>query len=138
MLLGFRLLHMIGFMLWMGGAITVAFTAAAPSETPRAARGTLRRASLALVTPGMLLSFIGGLGMLLPRFTDVYARAAWMHGKLTLLLVLAAMTGILGGKLRKSTDGSADVPNSTFRKLGIAMLLLSTVVIGLAVLKPGA
>ena len=129
---------MVGFMLWMGSAITVAFIASAPTETPQASRAALRRTTRWLIGPSMLVAFTGGLAMLLPNFGSVYSKAGWMHGKLFILLLLAGLTGALTGKLRRSADGSKDVPARDFLRIGIVMLVLAVIVISLAVLRPGS
>ncbi|MCA9528697.1 MAG: CopD family protein [Myxococcales bacterium] len=135
----YRFLHMIGMALWVGGAVAVALSAArlppASAEAQRAAQG-LRKASLLVATPGMVLAFIGGLGMLIPNWTTLYAKAGWMHGKLALVVVLAALTGVLSGKLRKTASGSAEVAPRTFRILGWVMALIAVVIIALAVFRP--
>ena len=129
---------MLGFMVWIGGAIAISLAASATTETPQATRGNLHRASMAVVAPGILAAWVGGLGMLLPHFSEVYARAGWMHTKLTLLILLSGLTGALSAKLRKSANGSSDVSAATFRKIGVVMFLLASVVISLAVIRPGS
>lgn len=121
-----RIVHVIGNILWLGGgavaALFMAQLAAAPQDTRVAAARAVRKLILGLVTPGMLLSFAGGLYMLLTHWSTVYARAPWMHTKLLLGLIAAAFSGVLSGKLRRAADG-ADLPANTMRTAGWVLAL---------------
>jgi len=133
-------LHLIGVILWIGGAIaaaTVAASASAEKDSTSALAGA-RRALLFWATPGMLVAWLGGLGMLLPNFMDMYARAGWMHTKLTLLLAASAVMGVLTGRVRKAARSDKPASAGLLNGLAGALLLMSIAVVGLAILKPGA
>ena len=134
-----RFVHLLGVILWMGGIVAVAVAAgAAGSSAAKETSAALRRAALAVATPGMLLAWLGGLAMLVPHFTDVYARAGWMHGKLTLVLVASALSGVVSGQLRKAASGDAELDGPKLKKLGLALLFVAFAVVFLATVKPGA
>ena len=82
----FRSIHMVGMLFWVGSAVAIGVAATVKSDAPRQSATALRKASLVVTAPAMVLSFVGGLGMLIPNFSAIYARAGWMHTKLTLLL----------------------------------------------------
>jgi uncharacterized membrane protein len=58
-----------------------------------------------------------------------------MHGKLTLLLILAGATGVLTGKLRRWADGQ-EVTQKTFARLAWVSSVLAVVIVTLAIFRP--
>lgn len=132
--------HLIGAIVWIGGAVAAATVAsfAAERDGAQTALQGARRALLWWATPGMLLAWAGGLTMLVPNFTAIYARAGWMHGKLTLLLIASAVTGVLTGRIRKAATGAKPASAQLLNALSVALILTALVVVGLAVLKPGS
>lgn len=124
-----KIVHVIGNVLWLGGGAVCAFAfAQLAREEPKtrlAAARALRTATLTLVTPGMLLSLAAGLVMLLSYWSELYAKAPWMHAKLTVGLVAAAFSGVLSGRLRRAAQGTEVTPGSL--RLAGAVLLLSGV-----------
>ena len=83
----------------------------------------------------MLVAFACGFGMLIPNFAEVYAKQGWMHSKLTLLLILAGVTGVLTGKLRRWADGQ-EVGPKTFSRRAWAVSVLSILIVTFAVFRP--
>jgi len=133
----FRYLHFLGMAFWFGSAIGVAIAAATPTQSPSGVAKTLRRVTVRVTTPSMLLAFVGGFGMLIPSFTEVYAKAGWMHAKLTLLILLAAATGVLTGKLRRWAGGQ-EVEAKTFGRLAWVIGILGVLIVTFAVFRPFA
>jgi protoporphyrinogen IX oxidase len=132
--------HLVGVILWIGGSVAAATVGAFAGEqngNETALKGA-RRALLWWATPGLLLAWVGGLTMLLPNFTTLYARAGWMHGKLTLLLVATGITGVLTGRLRKAAKGDKPAAPKLLNGLSFGLAALALLIVGLAVLKPGA
>lgn len=133
----FRYLHFLGMAFWVGSAVGVAIAAAAPAQWEGGIAQALRKVTVRVTTPAMLFSFVGGFGMLIPNFTTVYAKAGWMHGKLTLVILLAAATGVLTGKLRRWAAGE-EVDAKTFGRLAWVLSILGVLIVTLAVFKPFA
>ena len=131
----FRYLHFLGITFWIGSAVAVAIAAAAPTPWESGIAQALRKVSLRVTTPAMLVAFAGGFGVLIPNFADVYAKQGWMHGKLTLLLILAGATGVLTGKLRRWAEGQ-EVTQKTFARLAWAIAALAMLIVTLAVFRP--
>lgn len=131
----FRYLHFLGITFWIGSAVAVAIAAAAPTPWESGIAQALRKVTVRITTPAMLVAFVGGFGMLIPNFADVYAKQGWMHSKLTLLLILAGVTGVLTGKLRRWADGQ-EVSPKTFARLAGAISVLSILIVTLAVFRP--
>jgi len=124
-----KILHVIGNVMWLGGGAAAAFTFVLISrEDPKvrlAGAQALRKIILRLVSPGMNISLLAGLVMLVTFWSDLYAKAPWMHAKLTVGLIAAGFSGVLSGKLRRASDG-ADVPPGAVKLAG-AVLVFSAV-----------
>lgn len=133
----FLLLHLVGLILWLGGAACVALIAAGlAGSSEREHAAPLRRVALGVVTPGMLLAWIGGLGMAIPQWADVYSKAGWLHAKIGLALVAAALTGVLTGQLRKAAKGSGALKPGLLRAIAWTVLAIVLLAVSLAVYKP--
>jgi putative membrane protein len=133
----FRYLHFLGITFWLGSAVAVAIAAAAPTPWESGIAQALRKVTLRVTTPSMLVAFAGGFGMLIPSFAEVYAKQGWMHAKLTLLLLLAGATGVLTGKLRRWADGQ-EVGQKTFSRLAWVIATLGLLIVTFAVFRPFA
>jgi putative membrane protein len=131
----FRYLHFLGITFWIGTAVAVAVAASAPTPWESGLAQALRKVTVRVTTPAMLLAFAGGVGMLVPSFAEVYAKQGWMHAKLAILLALAGATGVLTGKLRKWAEGQEVTP-SVFAKLSWAISILAILIITLAIFRP--
>ena len=131
----FRYLHFLGITFWVGSAVAVAIAAATPTPWESGIAQTLRKVTLRVTTPAMLLAFAGGFGTLIPNFAEVYAKQGWMHGKLTLLLLLAGATGVLSGKLRRWADGQ-EVSQKTFTRLSWVISILAILILTFAIFRP--
>lgn len=130
-------LHLIGLVLWLGGATFASWTAAslvASGETK--ALASVRSGLLAVVTPGLVLATLGALARLLPGWTAHFAHAPWMHAKITIGIVLAGLHGFLVGRVRKAMRGDA-VPAGLFVALAVAHAALTTLAVALAIFRWG-
>ena len=136
------IVHLIGVVLWVGSTATGAFTAAqlaatATGETRTVGLGVVRRVLLVLGAPGLLLAWAGGLTMLIEGWSDLYARAGWMHGKLTIGLVLAALHGVVVGRVRRAATGQREASPALMTGLAMTIVVLALVNITLAIVRPG-
>lgn len=131
----FRYLHFLGITFWIGTAVAVAIAASAPTPWESGIAQALRKVTLRVTTPSMLVAFAGGLGMLIPNFAEQYAKQGWVHTKLLLLLALAGATGVLTGKIRKWAEGQ-EVGAKVFGKLAWAISILAVLIITLAIFRP--
>ena len=131
----FRYLHFLGITFWIGTAVAVSIAASSPIPWESGIAQALRKITLRVTTPSMLVAFAGGFGMLIPSFAEVYAKQGWMHMKLLLLLALAGATGMLTGKLRRWAEGE-EISAQAFRRLTWAISILGILIVTLAVLRP--
>lgn len=133
-------LHVFGVILWIGGCVSAAFTAAQLMGTSAATRAeglsSVRRTLQVIATPGLLLAWLGGLTILV-NFWDIYARAGWMHGKLTLGIVLSAVHGILLARVRRAATGGGG-SSGAFAGFAMALVVGAAIVVALVIFRPGA
>ena len=135
--LALRALHVIGVIAWIGGLLAAGLIAAmAAEEARKGAVEAARKVMLYVVSPAMALSWLVGLAILIPNFGAVYARAGWMHGKLTLVLVASALTGVLSGTLRKMANGE-ETSTTKLRGLALGAFFIAVIVVVLVRLQPG-
>lgn len=136
-----RILHVLGNIGWLGGGVVAAFSMALLAsdrpETQVAAAKVLRKVVLWIVTPSMLLSLGAGLVMLLDGWVLLYAKAPWMHAKLTVGLIAAAFSGVLSGRLRRAGSPGAELSPGAFRAAGLVLLLSAVANVSFAFLRFG-
>jgi uncharacterized membrane protein len=136
-----RVIHVLGNILWLGGGAVAAFAmamlASSSRETRTEAAKALRKLVLFVVTPGMLLSFAGGLTMLLSAWSTLYAKAPWMHTKLTVGILAAAFSGVLSGKLRRAAGGNGEVTAKSMAIAGAVLVLSAIAGVSLVYLRVG-
>lgn len=129
--------HFLGLIFWIGGSVVALSVAGyAAREGNEGGLVAARKAMLYWATPGLALAWIGGLTVLIPDFSDLYARAGWMHAKLTLLLALSAATGIASGRLRKAAAGTKAASPKLLDGVAIGLAVGALVVLILAKIKP--
>lgn len=132
----FQYLHFLGVAFWAGSAIAVAFTAATPTPSDAGVALALRKITLRVTAPAMLLAFAGGLAMFVTNFA-FYQRAGWMHTKITLAVVLAGVTGVLSGRIRRWSQGH-DIEPRSFARVGWALVVVAVLIVTFAVFRPWA
>jgi putative membrane protein len=132
-----RALHVLGAILWIGGVASIGVIVSSVEADARPKTvAAARRAVRWLVSPGMGLAWLPGLAMLLTNFTELYARAGWMHTKLLLIVIASGLTGAMTGRLRRAEAGDEKAHRS-IRVFALVVLGLAAAVVGLAILQPG-
>lgn len=135
-----KILHVIGNVLWLGGGVIAAFAlanvAGEQTTTRVGAARALRIASLVLITPGMLLSLGAGLAMVITYWHELYAKAPWMHAKLTAGFLAAAVSGMITGRLRRASQGDLFAPGPLWLA-GLVLLLCGAAAVSFAITRFG-
>ena len=132
-----RALHILGAIAWVGGILAAGLVVALANEDARrGAAEAARKVSLYVAAPGMIVTWIVGLSVLIPNFAAFYAKAGWMHGKLTTALIATALTGVLSGQLRKIAKGEEAKPGM-LRGLAIGVFVLAAIIVFLVRFQPG-
>lgn len=133
------ILHILGVVLWIGGSLTgalLAMSAAGRDKTLRQAMlGDVRRVLLFVAAPGLVLTFAGAFAMLVPAW-DAFRSMGWVHAKLTIGVLLAAVSGMLSGRVRRAASGERDTAAGLFAALGGTLAIGGLFAIVLVVLRP--
>jgi protoporphyrinogen IX oxidase len=120
-----KIVHVIGNVLWLGGGVAAALAFVLLAQEDNAVRlpaaRALRKVILYIVTPGMLMSIVAGLTMLIGFWTELYAKAPWAHTKLTVGIIAAGFTGAMTGKIRRAAAG-AEVKPASIKLAGYVLL----------------
>lgn len=133
-----RIAHLLGVVLWVGALATAGVVAlVGRGEGRRAVLEAARTAVRAVSTPGLLLAWLGGLAMLASGWSLVYSHAGWMHGKLTIGIVLSALHGVLLARLRKAGDQGEEAARRPIAIVTVAVVVLALGAIALVVARPG-
>ncbi len=137
----FKIFHLVGMVSWMAGLFYLPRLFVYHAEAralPEATRGPVQqqltlmmgRLLNIITTPAMLMTFIGGIGMLVLN-PDVL-RQPWMHVKLALVLALAGYHGWCSRTRRALARGEATGTAKGYRIANevptVALVLICTFV----------
>jgi len=130
-----RALHLIGAILWVGGTIGTLLAASYAASAGKNVATEARRVLRTLATPAMIATWLGGLGMVIPLWSDTYSHQPWLHAKLVLVFLASGMSGAVSATLRRAEGG--ELPAAKIRGFAVALLLITVAIVCLAVLQPG-
>lgn len=110
--------HVVAVVVWIGSLAAIGLVVSAPSGDDKTRGSIARRIYLKAAVPAFLLAFGAGLARLLRGWHESnvssagavaggYAKAHWMHAKLTAVLVVVALHHIVGARTRKMADNGA-------------------------------
>jgi putative membrane protein len=124
--------HVIGITFWVGGLFTIALflSSAGDDAATRASIGAIARRVARATNVAALLAIAGGVALLVLRTWDL--RQPWMHIKLTFVVGLLAVHGIVRVRTKKLASGGPAPTN--FAAIGVAALAIA--IIAVIVLKP--
>lgn len=127
-------LHVVGFTFWVGGLFTLALflSAAGDDAAVRAKIGAVARRVARATDGAALLAIVAGATLLVMRSWDL--KQPWMHMKLTFVVGLIAVHGIVRVRAKKLANGSAAPSNVA----AIGVVALAVAIIAVIVLKPFA
>ena len=138
-------LHVAAVVAWIGGDLAIAVVATSEAGDEKL-RGTLaRKLYQRIAAPGFALAFVLGLYKLGTGWHAAtvdangivaggYAKAPWMHVKLTLALVVIAVHHVMGARAKKMmNDGAKPGPMGV---LGVVVALCALGAIAMVVLRP--
>lgn len=138
----FKIFHLVGMVSWMAGLFYLPrlfVYHAEARELPEAAREPVQaqlnlmmgRLLNIITTPAMLMTFIGGIGMLV--LMPALLQQPWMQVKLALVLGLAGYHGWCSATRKKLTRGERDGTAKGYRIANevptLALVLICTFVI---------
>ncbi len=100
------LLHVVANLAWIGSILAVGVALLGPDAAPKAARTIYRKVSV----PAFIASMVGGIGLVASSPALYFVQSRWMHGKLTLVVVIIALHHVIGARARRLADGSRTEP----------------------------
>ncbi len=130
------ILHFIGLAMGLGTSFAFMFLGIAASKMEKTDARKFRMQTFALSVMGhigLTLLIVTGLYQMSP-FWVVLPSSPLLIAKLLLVLILAALIGIISANARKARQGDADMYMKKIEPLGKMSLLLGIVIVVLAVL----
>ena len=136
-----KALHLIALISWMAALLYLprlfVYHAEAGVQSPCVPTFQMMQRRLArfIMTPAMIATFLfGGLLLAVPGMWS--SPAGWLHGKLFLVLLMAAYHGFLIKNMKAFAKGHIPHSGRFFRVLNEVPTLLMILIVFLVVLKP--
>jgi putative membrane protein len=124
----FLVAHIFGLLFWVGGLLVTSMaltrhTQEASAEA-RQALARLERIYLrGLADPGALLTILAGVSLIMTK-PSYYLHAPWLHIKLTFVLLLIGLHGIVAVRTKAFATGRIVMQRNEARGLVVATLFL--------------
>jgi putative membrane protein len=120
--------HVFGIVFWVSGLLvtSMSLTRHTQEESPEARQALARLERIfmrGLADPGALLAILGGISLISTN-SSYYLHAPWMHIKLTFVLMLIGLHGIVAVKTKRFGLGRIQLQRSEARLLVVAALAL--------------
>ena len=120
--------HVFGLVFWISGLLVTSMALTRhtqeTSEDAKQALSRLERIYLrGLADPGALLTILAGLGLISTN-ASYYMHAPWLHIKLTFVLLLIGLHGMVAVRTKKFSTGKIILQRSEARMLVAAVLFL--------------
>jgi len=120
--------HVTGLVFWVGGLLVTSMALTRHTQESsaevRQALARLERIYLrGLADPGALLTMLAGVGLIMTN-SHYYLHAPWLHIKLTFVLLLIALHGLVAMRTKAFATGRVELQRSEARMLVIATLFL--------------
>jgi len=108
--------HIFGLVFWVGGLLvtSMALTRHTQETSPEAKQALARLERIylrGLADIGALLTILAGIGMITTR-PSYYLHAPWLHIKLTFVLLLIVLHGLLGVRSKRFAAGKLTLQHS--------------------------
>jgi putative membrane protein len=120
--------HVLGLVFWVGGLLVTSMALTRhtqeASADARQALARLERIYLrGLADPGALLTILAGVSLIVTN-SSYYLHAPWLHIKLTFVLLLIGLHGIVAVRTKRFSTGRITMQRSEARLLVLATLFL--------------
>jgi putative membrane protein len=120
--------HVLGLVFWVGGLLVTSMALTRhtqeASADARQALARLERIYLrGLADPGALLTILAGVSLIMTN-SSYYLHAPWLHIKLTFVLLLVGLHGIVAVRTKRFSTGRITMQRSEARLLVLATLFL--------------
>ena len=124
----FLVAHIFGVLFWVGGLLATSMALTRHTqETSTEARQALARLERiylrGLADPGALLTILAGISLIMTK-PSYYLHAPWLHIKLTFVLLLIGLHGMVAIRTKAFAAGRIVMQRNEARGLVIATLFL--------------
>ena len=121
-------LHIWGIVFWVAGLLvtSMALTRHTQEASPEAQQALARLERIflrGLADPGALLTIVAGIGLILTN-SSYYLHAPWLHIKLTFVVLLIGLHGLVAVRTKRFGTGRISMQRSEARWLVAATLLI--------------
>ena len=120
--------HIFGIVFWVSGLLvtSMALTRHAQESSPEARQALARLERIylrGLADPGALLVILAGISLIMTK-PSYYLHAPWLHIKLTFVLLLIGLHGMVAVRSKRFAGGQITMQRSEARMLVIFTLLI--------------
>lgn len=120
--------HVLGIILWVSGLLTTSMALTRHTQESsaevRSALARLERIYLrGLADPGALLTILAGISLIMTN-SSYYLHAPWLHIKLTFVLLLIILHGVVAMRTKRFSTGRIAMQRGEARLLVLSTLFL--------------
>ena len=132
-----KALHVVSVIAWMAGMLYLprlfVYHVNAAGETSATFKIMERRLLKAIMNPAMIAAWITGLYL---AYAEGFLRDGWLHTKLTLVLIMSGVHGLLGARVRAFAEDRNRSSGTFYRVLNEVPTLLMIGIVILVIVKP--
>jgi len=132
-----KALHVIAVIAWMAGMLYLprlfVYHVNATEETSETFKVMERRLLKAIMTPSMIVVWLTGLYL---ATAEGFWRDGWLHGKLTLVVLMSGVHGLLGARVRAFAEDRNRSSGTFYRVINEIPTVLMIGIVCLVIVKP--
>ncbi len=136
-MLWIKALHVMSVIAWMAGMLYLprlfVYHASAAKEISETFKIMERRLLKAIMNPAMIATWVTGLYL---AYAEGFLRDGWLHTKLTLVLIMSGVHGLLGARVRAFAEDRNRSSATFYRVLNEIPTVLMIGIIILVIVKP--
>lgn len=120
--------HVFGVVFWVSGLLvtSMSLTRHTQEASPEARQALARLERIflrGLADPGALLAILGGIGLISTN-SSYYLHAPWLHIKLTFVVLLIGLHGLVAVRTKRFATGRLQLQRSDARLMVVATLFI--------------
>lgn len=139
-----KALHVISVIFWMAGMYMLPrlfvyhYPSAVGSEMSETMKSAERRLMRIIINPAMIAAWIFGILLVFALYPGLegFGQAGWLHGKLTLVVGLSALHGMLSGWRKKFERDERPKTEKYFRMVNEIAPVATIFIVILVIVKP--
>jgi len=132
-----KALHVIAVIAWMAGMLYLprlfVYHVNATGETSETFKVMERRLLKAIMTPSMIVVWLTGLYL---ATAEGFWRDGWLHGKLTLVVLMSGVHGLLAARVRAFAEERNRSSGTFYRVVNEIPTVLMIGIVFLVIVKP--